>query len=545
LRRYRGKPEKQKEDRIASMVNTGFDPATSLRNPSSTKSRSIQKVKADMMRFYMDPAEALIDTIYEANEAYHTRKFVGTPNRKAAIDSLNRFYKNLDAAKTEAGKAKWQAKVDEQLKKVASLDKVSDESISALIMKEAPNLSEQAEGQLLMALRARLNAKGMTGGTAVLRNAGLIYALGSPINAITQLGDLVWSFFENGPVNTVRAIFGTKEVTTDDLDMTHVLKEFAQGSTAKWLDKTLKWTGFAFMDQFGKNVNMQAAINKARSSSKEGFIQKWSKRLTPETAEKVWNDMQEGKVTDDVRHFVFQSVAKWQPVSLSEMPPMYLKSGNGRIFYTLKSYGIKTLSNLRREIIGNFQKGDTKAGVKGLTTLLPLLVLANASVDELKDWILGREDAFSDKVWDNLLTIGFASRYTVDRGFRSGSPVMTFFKDVLVPPGLGVADPIITDFANLVTSDDKTLKSISVIPVVGKIAYNFSPEGQEKELDRRKKDIYDAIRASVSEGGYNDVRQRINRYNREIRKSGGDIISNKTIRSIKSKERKKLREGGK
>ncbi len=538
--------EKEKEEAIASRVNTGYNPATALRIPSSAKSRSIQKVKVDMMKYYQSPMDALIDTVYEANEAIETRKFVGVTARKKLTKDLNREYEKLKKAKSAKGKEAIETKINvilSKLEKYGDIGEVSDQSVASFLQKHGGNLDPDQQSDLTSALRSRLNQKGMSGVTARIRDLGLITALGSPLNAITQIGDLVWSIYENGPVNTVKAVFGDKEVTTKDLDMSHVLKEFSQGSTAKWVDKTLKWTGFSFMDQFGKNVNMQAAINKARDTPKAEFVKKWSDSLTPETADKVWEDIKKGETTEDVKHFVFSSVSKFQPVSLSEMPQKYLESGNGRIFYTLKSYGIKALSNLRREVIGEFKKGNTKQASKNLMTLLPLLVLANASVDELKDWILGRDDAFSDQVWDNLLKLGFASRYTVDKGLRQGKMVSTFFKDVLTPPGIGVADPFLGDLYNLIADDKEvTYKSLNSVPFIGKLAYSKTPEGISKQSDRKRTQLYSDIRDSVSSGNFNDVRKRITKYNKEQRKIGGKIIDNKTIRTLKSRERKKLRD---
>jgi hypothetical protein len=536
--------DKQKEDRIAEIINSGYNPATALKIPTSTKSRSIAKVNPAMMEFYHNPIDSLVDTIFEGNEAIATRDFVGVDARKRLTKDVNRLHKKLLTQKPGTkGYQTTLGEINTKTNEIRDIAEVSEESISQLISKDYNSLPEDQQDALLQALRSRLNQRGMHGGAAKLRDIGLITALGSPLNAVTQLGDLVWSLYENGPTNTIRAIFGNKEITTKDLDMSHVLKEFAQGSTAKWVDKTMKWTGLNFMDQFGKNVNMQAALNKARGTSKEDFVSKYEEILTPETAAKTWEDIQKGEISQDVKHFALVSVAKFQPVTLSEMPQQYLQSGNGRIFYTLKSYGIKALDNMRREIIGEYQKGNTAQASKNLMTLVPLLVLANASVDELKDWILGRDDAFSDQVWDNLLKLGMASRYTVDKGFRSGQPIATFVKDVLTPPGISVADPFLKDIYNMVSSDkEMTYSALKSVPLVGKLAYSRTSEGKGKESDRTRTSIYKDIRASVSDGNYSEVRKKINKYNRDQRKSGGEIIDNKTIRSIKSKERKKLRE---
>lgn len=535
--------EKEKEDRIASIINSGYNPATALKVPGSTKSRSIAKVNPAMQQFYHSPVDALIDTIYEATEAIETRRFVGVDARKRLTSQVNRDFKRLQ--KMEEGTPKYielQNKIEANKQQILDIEEVSEASVSALINQEGKDISPEEHDQLVQVLRARLNQKGMHGHWATVRDVGLITALGSPLNAVTQAGDIVWSIYENGGVNTMKALFGPKEITTKDLDMSHVLKEFSKGSSAKWVDKVLKATGLDFMDRFLKNVNMQATINKARSTSKDGFVSKWSEALTPETAGKVWEDIQSGEMSEDVKHFVFRSVAKFQPVSLSEMPQMYLQSGNGRIAYTLKSYGIKTLANIRREVFSEYKKGNKAQASKNLMTLVPLLVLANASVDELKDWIMGRDDAFSDQVYENIWKLGFASRYTIDKGISSGKPLETFFKDLLMPPALAGPDAFLKDLTNMLNSEkEMSYSALKMLPVAGKLLYSRTPEGKTKESDRQRSVLYQDIRDSISDGNYGDVRKRINAYNRKQRKSGGEIIDNQKIRTIKSKERKRLR----
>jgi len=41
-------------------------------------------------------------------------------------------------------------------------------------------------------------------------------------------------------------------------------------------------------------------------------------------------DLQEGRITENVKYYAFNKLADCQPIALSEMPLKYLTSGNGR-----------------------------------------------------------------------------------------------------------------------------------------------------------------------------------------------------------------------
>ena len=65
-------------------------------------------------------------------------------------------------------------------------------------------------------------------------------------------------------------------------------------------------------------------------------------------AEKMFADFREGKITEDVKKYMYFRVADRYPVSKSEMPLFYLKSKNGKVFYALKSYMIKGMNSFRQ-----------------------------------------------------------------------------------------------------------------------------------------------------------------------------------------------------
>ena len=533
--------EAQKQDEIANALSSGKMPHGSLRIPGSVKERTIQEVGGKMQEFYYNPMEAIQGHIHEANEAIETRAFIGKHNFKSLANKIYKVSKKIERETDKKKKKALVGEYHELAERYEGYKEISQESVAAYLTDNSKGLTDEAKNAIVVAVRSRLNQKGMHGAIAKVRDAGLITALGSPLNTVTQLGDFVWQVFKNGPMNVIQSMIGEKRVGAKDFALDGPLREFQTGGLSKYVDMTLRVTGFKWLDQFAKGTSMESSLKKAESMTSEKFAEEYGELLgTPEYAKKVHSDLLAGDITEDVKLFVFADVSQFQPISLSQMPARYLTAGNGRIFYTLKSYSIKTLANLRNASIDKFAAGDIKGGTKGLVALTSLLVFANAGIDELKDFLLQREgDYISDHVVDNLLKIGFMSRYTIDKGFREG-PVETFIKDVVTPPGLSLLDPLLRDLHHLVSPDtEATYKMLSQVPVIGKFLYNYSPEGSEKRQASEKRKIYKGIRDLAKKGERisTDLRKRVNAYNKEA-ETPKEKISNKQIRKVQSKAKK-------
>ena len=63
----------------------------------------------------------------------------------------------------------------------------------------------------------------------------------------------------------------------------------------------------------------------------------------------IMSDLKEGRLTMDGKFLLFNKVADYQPITQSELPFSYLKSGNSRLLYVLKSFTLKQIESLRRE----------------------------------------------------------------------------------------------------------------------------------------------------------------------------------------------------
>lgn len=521
-----GATESQKERAIMNYINLGKFPPVALKDPTSSKQRNIKTISSNWIHFYDNAADALINHIYESNEAIYTREFFGDVNKKKALEQRDKWYKQLEEDKL--GKKK-RLEIAERLDRLEQYLENSEEEFSVgiadFLRENAPNMNDEQVSLVTRAIRARLLQKGMHGTWANVRNVSVGTSLSSPDSAVTQIGDLAFSIYKYGPTATVRGLLGDKIITPKDLDLSHSMKEFQSQGTAKWLDRTLKWSGLQFMDSVGKNTTMNAAIKKAQGMSYEQFKKEYEPVLWEDT-EQTFKDIKGGKNTELTRFFAFNELSNFQPVSLSEMPIAYLTGGNGRILYTLKSYNIKALNSIYRESVYKWKNAKTKGEKlkvgRDVGKLITLMVLAGATADELKDWLLGKDaGTFSDSVQDNLLKLALVSRYTVDKGWKSGDIFGYILGDMLAPPTQYITAPF-KDVASLFQEGkDPDFTTLKYLPW-GKLPYAwFSSTGEKKDQGRLKKEIMDEYKKGAS---YSSIKSRMNKYNAWARKNDESIL---------------------
>jgi hypothetical protein len=310
------------------------------------------------------------------------------------------------------------------------------------------------------------------------------------------------------------------------------------------VEKVLDSTGFAKVDQFFKEVYAQGALDKARNTSKDKFVAEHKAEYGEEEANKVWEDIQKGDVkSDSVLTYIFSEISEMQPISLSEMSKGYLESGNLRILYTLKSYSMKLLSTMRKDMLEEAAKGNYKEATANFMKMIPMLVIANASIDELKDWMQGKEEPFSDNVINNMLKLFMVNRYSLDKVADRG--IGDILTEQVTPPILRPINDLTKDIFNLFPGGDKpTYKSLANIPslpiggligsplrVGGRLAYKWTPEGRERTKNSVKRSIRDDIRKGKST---NSIRKRIYLYNKNLPK-GMDRLPYSVISDVRKK----------
>lgn len=441
----------------AHFINTllrGYRTAQiTLSKPGALKEREIDVVTPEINEFYNTSDQALIRYISLVNEAIETRKFFGKGSSTDLIenieDSLGFF-------------------IMEELQK-GTIDSTQSKELSDII-------------------RARFNRGKMSTFWRVYKNFSYIDTMGSTTSALTQIGDLAFALHKSGVYKTLRAlpraIADRSEVTREDIGIEKIAQEFEDGSTsAKAVNQVFKLVGLDKVDAIGKEVLINSALQRYRKAAKNPTpeFRDSLQIIFEEETDSVIKDLQDGQVTENVKLLLFNELLDMQPVALSEMPEAYLKSGNGRIFYMLKTFTIKQLDIYRNEVFEEIRSGNTAKGLKNLIRLMSFFVMMNAGADYLKDLLLNRDTPPEDYVINNILRAFAISKFQIYTARREGLGTTAF--KTIAPP-FKIIDSFYKDVAKSIREgeiDINNVKSVSSIPIVGKLYYWWFGGGAEEK----------------------------------------------------------------
>jgi hypothetical protein len=430
----------------------------------NAKQRSISQVPAELLPFYEDASTALSFYIRNTQQTIAKAKFFGRTMNKTSTG-------NVDVEK----------------------------SIGNFIESEVVNkqLSAQQEKQLLDMLRARFIEGELSPSNfiSVVRDTGYAGTIANYISALTQLGDLGTSGALHGFSNTIGAMFNTKNYKAIDMGIDHTIAHELQNerATAKALNKLFGLSGFRAIDRLGKETIMNAAMRKNEKlvKSAEGeaaFRKKWS-GIFGDEIDSVVTDLKQGNMTDNTKFLAFNEIADVQPIALSEMPEAYLKSPNGRIFYMLKSFTLKQIDLVRRNIVQEAKQGNVDNAIKNAVLLGGYLMAANTGTQAVKDMLLGREVRTEDlpdrAVWSVLSVFGI-NQYITDRYLAQGD-IMGAVGATVTPatPVANLAKDVYKQGKAIVEGDEVNLfKATKSIPLVGPIVYSWLGGGKENFNDR-------------------------------------------------------------
>jgi hypothetical protein len=483
----------QKADLISNMI--AFGPK-GLGSPG-TKQRKLKKIPAKLNKYYMDSDAALMSHIYSMRKAIEARKFFGKVPEKIAEIKRRKNLANKKLQEFKKKGAKEKVKLleetikgfDSQLNAYENQRDFRDnigQYIFDLINKG--EISAKDQNTLHEILTARFQEKGMHGLLHAYKNLSYIDTMGSPISALTQIGDLAWALYDAGIYRTIkgvtRAAVGKSKITREDIGIERIAQEFMDpGSLGKAVSRVFKMVGLEKIDAIGKETLLNASLEKYQKKAKKSpnALKREIRDIFEGETDQAIQDLQNGDITDNVKLLVYNKLADFQPVGLSEMPQKYLTSGNGKIFYMLKTFTLKQFDVYRREVYNQFRKGGTKEKIKAARNFIRLsmfFVLANASADELKDWVLGRKTDLNDRVVDNLLRLMGVSKFVTWKARTEGLG-SALVKQILPP--FKFIDAVSKDIIG--AGDGKGLEMLSSLPVVGKLAYWHLGRGREKRGD--------------------------------------------------------------
>lgn len=486
-----------KADLVSNMILGGN---YGLGGPSNSKERVIKQIPPELNQFYMNSDGALMSYIHSMRKTIEQRKFFGK-----VPDNISKAKRNLhttqttlrkEIAKDSPDQERIQLFEDNILLYRGMLDKYRygyrdyTENIGQYVLEKVMegNISPEQENELIEILEARFHERGTRGLIQAYKHFSYIDTMGSPISALTQIGDLAWSMYENGLIPTFKNAFKSainkSKITKEDVGAARIAQEFADSDTlGSAVSKVFKLVGLEKIDSIGKETLLNASLEKFQKRAKKqpDALSKEIEPIFEKETESVIQDLQNEEITDNVKYLVYSKLLDFQPVALSEMPEQYLRAGNGRVFYMLKTFTLKQFDVYRREVYQGLASGDKKKQVQAMRNLVSLsmmFVIANAGADELKDFVLNRKTSLSDRVMDNILRLFGVSKFVTWKARTEG--VGSAMARQILPP-FKFIDSVTKDIIS--AGDDKGLEITKSIPLLGKLAYWHMGRGRSKRVD--------------------------------------------------------------
>ena len=242
---------------------------------------------------------------------------------------------------------------------------------------------------------------------------------------LTQLKDVGNVMSRYGVTNTIKSIVGKRAWKAVDLALTDIAAELehSPSATSRYVERSLKYSGFQRADIFGKTLAMNGAWNKytkmALTDKGKQFIYKKYAKAMGQDVFPLINDLAAKKKTDLTGFFIFHELLDMQPIALSEMPAYWLKSPNWRIGYALRSFTLKQMDMVINDTVREaFRRGNYKQGAKMALRYTIYLSAAGMSVDIIKDLLKGKEINPKDipaYVVNNMLQVFGGSKFMTDQ----------------------------------------------------------------------------------------------------------------------------------
>ena len=371
------------------------------------------------------------------------------------------------------------------------------------------NLTPDKEGELAEMLNARFGV-GKEGPGKIasrIKNIGLMTALGNPKSAAIQIADLGHSAYVNGIRNTARAMLPSgRTAKTDVLGLQDIVQaEFNDvDKTMLGLKKLLKWSGFKSIDRFGKETLISSSLNKHRmmangsAPDRARIVDKWKDTFTDAEMGEFMDALRVGDTNNEhVQLMLWHELSDIQPISLSEMPEAYLKAKNGRLLYSLKSFALKQMDIVRRQIVHEYKTGS-KAKAKGNAVRFALLTGGSAAMtNEMRQWLFSGgadpirpEDIPEEVVWQWIGTSILVNKYSTTKAGKTGD-ISSALASGFMPP-LGMIGGALGDAAQYATGNGaETLaetNTVATIPWIGRIISDFAGKGNERKRKRAAKE---------------------------------------------------------
>ena len=359
--------------------------------------------------------------------------------------------------------------------------------------------------------------------TRLGKDLAIGFALNDIGSALIQANEVGMSFYRNGLLNTIKGLgqsFNPKALKTLDLGIQRIGADYANAPSVMRaaVDLGLKLNGFKAANKLMQETQINAAFNYFKNVFAKEKGAKFNKEYSylkgafgVEEADRMVDafrskSLQEAYDDDSIGLALFDRLGATQVISLSDMPKVYLKHPNSRMFYALKSFALKQLQFIKDEsyskIAGSIKSMATeganakniKLGGEGLRNLMALGLIVggtNTGVNYLRDALRGKtsEDyqSIEERAVEGLMqaTIPVVNPFIFYKIEKEG--IGNALKN-WISPATPLLDNISKDILEFGKAMDKgedynpwlSRTLFSMIPVAGATLWSWSPAGREQ-----------------------------------------------------------------
>ena len=296
---------------------------------------------------------------------------------------------------------------------------------------------------------------------------------------------------------------GLQSIGLEGLQMDIIDKSLRDGVPAKAIDKMFKATGLRQVDALMKGMSARAGLDKflhlrgkgMQSAEVQKFINE-QRKWFGEDAVKLAEDISElpakiadADLTEDMRLLMLNNLSQHQPITIFEYPKWYVRNGNFRFAYALKSFMFKYIDNLNRMTLREWKAGNKKAAIKNAVRLGSFMAasqtgfelsrefvydqiraLADGRTEDLGEFYRDKREVYFDAITDGMLNAIGMNKYLIDKG--AGDPITTAADFVIGPSPkigktlVGTAQEMAEDVIGIGDLEPQDYKAMKHLPII-------------------------------------------------------------------------------
>ena len=357
------------------------------------------------LKFYSSLEDSLTSYIFDITRRIHKRKFLGHGYQLGKLRTYTTPDGDKRVIRDEAPEVN-----DRGVNQGSIIRESVGEDIRPWIegLKDQGHIAKGKVEELIRLLDVRINhgEKGFGPKLSAWRNVHYMTTIGNPFSTMTQLSDIALAAVKNPKATgnvlgqAIRKFARGKggitefhrkgfDFSPEDLGLISAAEDMMSISkSGKTLEKSLKYSGSRqWIDKVGKATHPKQFLSEtkkgmASAPEKSAAFKKFKEEQLPvfgDDFDNLTQALRNGdKNNENLRLAVFNDLSEIQPISLSNMPEAYVKAENGRIVYALKSFTVKQIGFMRKNMLDKMANAKTyaefKEGMANYARYMPFLV---------------------------------------------------------------------------------------------------------------------------------------------------------------------------